>query len=103
MSDPHEEQGCTLCGKSLDEEWLSVEITRPDEQGNETWLHEVFCTQEHAAAWLAEPLPSIEATSPPLGWKLRLMNAVGVLVLVWAVALMLLGSYAFVRLLGGWD
>ena len=105
VSDDHDEPRCGLCGGPLDGEWLGVEITRPDAQGKLTWMDEAFCSQDHAAAWLAEPLPPTEAmtSTPPLGWKGRVMGAAAFLVLVGAVGLRLLGSYALVRLLGGWD
>jgi hypothetical protein len=109
-NDQEEWRGCGLCGKSLESEadrqqGLYVEITRTDAQGNPSWLDEVFCSQSHAAEWFTRPLPPIEATNsaPAEGWKSRAMGALVVLCFVWALGLMLLGSYAFVRLLGGWD
>ena len=103
---------CAVCGREWHEEdgdrvqWLSVEITRADVDGNAGWLYESFCTQDHASAWLSAPLPPVEPTAAqprPRSWRERLATLVFGFCMLWALGLMLLGSYAFVRLLGGWD
>jgi hypothetical protein len=103
--DDDEELGvCDLCGRPLDAEgeeaWLGVEIFRP--KGD--WINAVFCRQEHAAEWLAGPLPPVH---PPGSLartiKDRLVDWSLVALLLYAVVVMLLGSYTLVRLLGRWD
>lgn len=101
---------CALCGRPCAEvnngaDWLNVEVTRSDGHGGFDYLYEDFCTQEHAAQWLARPLPApVPADmSPHSSWKDRLISVFIVVALGWGAALMLLGSYALVRLLGGWD
>lgn len=53
----------------------------------------------------------LELPLPPVGplqmlpwtWRDRLTDGLVLMLFLWAGALMLLGAYAFVRLLGGWD
>lgn len=70
------------------------------------WTNPEFCSQAHAAEWLTRPLPPPQPLQVlPRSWRDRATDGL-LLVLVlflWVVALMLLGAYAFVRLLGGWD
>jgi hypothetical protein len=86
-------------------DWLNIEVTRSDGHGDFDWLEENFCSQEHAAQWLARPLPAPVAVdlSSHSDWKDRLLSVVIVVAFGWGAALMLLGAYALVRLLGGWD
>lgn len=100
---------CDLCGREWHQgdpsgEWLSIEIVRGDATTDTDWINADFCSQEHASEWLKQPLPPMEPmVVEPTTWKDRLMSGFLLLLLLWALALMLLGSYAFVRLLGGWD
>ncbi len=75
---------CATCGREWREadndreQWLSVEISRIDSQGEEHWLYENFCSQDHAAEWLSRPLPPPESqppyTFPPETLKERITN-----------------------------
>lgn len=86
-------------------EWLYIEVTRNDGHGGIDTIDEEFCSQQHAADWLAQPLPApVPADmSSHSTWKDRLISVFIVVSFGWGLALMLLGSYALVRLLGGWD
>ena len=95
---------CDLCGRRFDAEdepaWLGVEIFRPEGD----WMNVVFCRQEHAAEWLARPLPPVRPPGVlPRTMKNRLVDWSIAALFLFALGLMLLGSYTLVRLLGGWD
>ena len=109
MSDAEGESApCTLCGRGLsdvaggaDATYLEVGHGEPS-----AWFNEVFCTQQHAAEWLSRPLPAGEPPEPvreSSAWRDRLVSAAFAFSVLWGLGLMLLGSYAAVRLLGGWD
>ncbi len=101
---------CAVCGRVWREEdkdrelWLGVEVTRTDETMQSDWLYGDFCSQDHASRWFTRPLPPIKPVDDapvPRTLKDRLVGLLVGLLFVWALALMLLGSYALVRLLGG--
>jgi hypothetical protein len=104
---------CVTCGRPLDAEgrdaWLGVEVYRPR---SETTLELAFCRQDHAQQWFAQPLPpepdvcelvSQRQSASWHAWWDRLLGALVVAGLIWALLLMALGSYELVHLLGGWD
>ena len=100
---------CDLCGVKWHEgeppdEWLALEVTRDDGAGGVSWVNADFCSRAHAAEWLQRPLPPAEPFQvlPPT-WHDRLLEALALLILLFVVTLMLLGAYAVVRWLGGWD
>lgn len=97
---------CGQCARPLDdvdESW-SVELAGPD--GYVGWT--LFCSQEHAARWVGAPARAEEQVAPEavLTTRDRLLDAavaaVFVVLAVWAVVLMALGSFQLVQLLGGW-
>ncbi len=101
---------CAFCGRRWPSvnggaDWLNIEVTRSDGHGGFDYLYEDFCNQEHAAQWMARPLPApVPADmSSHSTWKDRLLSVFVVVAFLWGAALMVLGAYALVRLLGGWD
>jgi hypothetical protein len=100
---------CALCGRRIDHVdggagWMHLEVTRGDSPDAFEYVDADLCTQAHAAEWLSRPLPSPPTLLPMrVDRRERLVEVAVVLVAVWAVGLMLLGAYALVRLLGGWD
>jgi hypothetical protein len=82
----------------------TLEIFRADD---EVHLAD-FCSQEHAAEWLHRPLPAVPVLlKADLSLRERVLGRVfftfaGFTILC-SAALMGLGSYPLVRLLGGWD
>lgn len=54
---------CAFCGQSCADVdggrgWFHLEVTREEPVDNLHWWEVDFCSQEHAAAWFARPLPS---------------------------------------------
>jgi hypothetical protein len=102
---------CALCGRPLaddlrdDADWVHWEVTRRRPVEGPEYHDADFCSQGHAAQWLARPLPTTEPTVPARadGWCERLLAVLLWFCLLRALALMGLGAYALVRLLGGWD
>jgi hypothetical protein len=95
---------CEICGRrwrpdAEPEEWLGVEVDRGGSR-----LYAVFCSQEHAHAWFASPLPQAPppVQPPPLaGSERALILGVGTLgVLV--VAVFMVGAVAIVRTVLDW-
>ncbi|NEK94203.1 hypothetical protein GCU67_08450 [Modestobacter muralis] len=109
MDDAVEESApCGLCGRRLidvgggaDATFLEVTHGEPS-----VYVEEVFCTQQHAAEWLSRPLPA-RATPEPVEtssrWRDRLVAVTFAFSVLWGLGLMLLGAWAAVRLLGGWN
>ena len=98
---------CDLCGRPVLEveegrRSLFLEVTQ-----EEPWrlVNGAFCTQAHAAEWLARPLPEEppRVAVPSLTPRERLYSVALGLGVVWTLGLAGLGAYALVRLLGGWD
>ncbi|WP_203653120.1 hypothetical protein [Demequina activiva] len=61
-----EERACELCGADASgSEWVALEVTRAmrtmDGDEDLAFVDANFCSQEHAARWLARPLPEPEA------------------------------------------
>jgi hypothetical protein len=99
---------CTLCGRRLAEVAGGADATYLEVQHGEpsVWFDEVFCTQQHAAEWLSQPLPARavhQASEVSSSWRDRLVGVAFAISALWGLGLMLLGAYAAVRLLGGWD
>lgn len=100
---------CDLCGLEWQQgdspgEWLGLEVTRSDGASDVDWINADFCSQTHAAEWLTRPLPPPEPLRVlPRTWRDRLTDTLLFVLFLSAVALMMLGTYALVRLLGGWD
>ncbi|MBY8873554.1 hypothetical protein K7640_17095 [Micromonospora sp. PLK6-60] len=104
MGENNELGTCDLCGRPLDAEgenaWLALEVFRPESD----YLNVSFCRQQHAAEWLRAPLPEVQPFVPtPRTRKDRLLGWAVAALFLWAGILGLLGAYALVRLLGGWD
>ncbi|ABS03754.1 hypothetical protein Krad_2273 [Kineococcus radiotolerans SRS30216 = ATCC BAA-149] len=67
-SPPVDEQAlCDLCGQPVSETaWLGIEVSRPtpatdgEEHSFTDYLGGIFCSQDHAAQWLQQPLPAPE-------------------------------------------
>jgi hypothetical protein len=107
-----EAAGCGICDRRWTEvdggrAWIHLEVTRSDGADGYDYLWADFCTQAHAAEWLARPLPPVirgpAGPTVQTSWSERLLTVALVLGTAWALGLMLLGSYALVDLLGGWD
>ena len=100
---------CAVCGRRIVDvdggaDWLYLEVTRGELPEAPEYVDASFCTQAHAAEWLSRSLPSPPPSVPMrAGWRERLFGVAFAFIAVWAVGLMLLGAYALVRLLGGWD
>lgn len=79
--------------------WLGIEVYRPELN----YLGAAFCRQEHAAEWLARPLPPVEPVELlPRDWRDRAVDAGLLALFLWAGALMVIGSIALIRVFGGW-
>lgn len=110
--DVEEASTCALCGRPIGEVdggagVLHLEVTHGPPAQAPDYVDASFCTQAHAAEWLSRPLPQSDPLTPVgqvrADWRERLFLAALALGALWGVGLMLLGSYALVRLLGGWD
>ena len=59
-----EDDRCPVCGQLWTEpdqpSWFFVEVTRYSSDGRPGWTSEGFCSQAHAAQWLAASLPPFE-------------------------------------------
>lgn len=59
-----EDDRCPVCGRLWEEadqaDWVFLEVTRHTPDGRPGWTSEGFCSQAHAAEWLAQPLPPFE-------------------------------------------
>jgi hypothetical protein len=97
---------CTFCGTLVGENWVALEVQRPvfDEGGKQRMTPDyaggIFCSQAHAARWLAEPLPEPEVVDevPPgdrlfwLGWGAAALFVLGFFGIgVWSAVQWLLG------------
>ncbi|CAA9254196.1 MAG: hypothetical protein AVDCRST_MAG57-2296 [uncultured Blastococcus sp.] len=109
IADPEDPATCATCERPVAEvnrgaDWTHLEVTRGDPPADVQYVDADFCSQAHAAEWLSGPLPM---PSPPeaveVGRRERLFAWVLVVCALSAIALMLLGAYALVRLLGGWS
>lgn len=109
IADPEDSATCATCERPVVEvnrgaDWTHLEVIRGDPPEDVQYLDADFCTQAHAAEWLSGPLPT---PSPPASVEVprreRLLAWVLAFCALWAVALMVLGAYALVRLLGGWN
>jgi hypothetical protein len=68
----HDERSrCGYCHEPVPEVgWIGLRVTREgvlttDQRGDLEFLDVVFCSQEHAAAFLTQPLPSLQPQAPP--------------------------------------
>ncbi|WP_084105924.1 hypothetical protein [Demequina sp. NBRC 110056] len=68
MGDAHDTaEVCDHCGSAVsDDGWIGLEIARAGTPGApfHDYLVGSFCSQAHAAAWLARPLPDPEPMAP---------------------------------------
>lgn len=59
-----EDDRCPICQRLWTEQdqadWIFLEITRYSPDGRPGWDTEGFCSQSHAAEWLARALPPFE-------------------------------------------
>lgn len=65
LDDPADASLCALCGQRWSDVdggagWLNLEVTRSDGRDTLDSFDEDFCSQAHAAEWLAQPLPPVE-------------------------------------------
>lgn len=108
MADTDDElESCTYCGATVpDDGWVGLEVQRPvDVPGrDDRWVDYdggTFCSQDHAALWLARPLPPPQ---PPtvlkdesVDWFIVALGALAVVVLglacvgLWAIGRWVLG------------
>ncbi|MCF6745754.1 hypothetical protein E9529_16020 [Blastococcus sp. KM273128] len=90
---------CAVCGRPWPDEddgrgWVHLEVTRSDEAEGLRFLDADFCTQQHAAQWLARPLPDPASAAPSAAtWGDRLAAAWVVLLVVLTAALTGLGLW----------
>jgi hypothetical protein len=68
----HDERSvCGFCHEQVPEVgWIGLEVTREGvlttgQRGDLEFLDVVFCSQEHAASFLAQPLPPLRPQAPP--------------------------------------
>lgn len=60
---------CDYCGAPIPRDWFGLEVQQPRPRLPESdvddwqWLDVIFCSQDHAARWLAVPLPTPEPTA----------------------------------------
>lgn len=94
---------CEVCGLAWTvgedpEGWTSLEVTRAGADGRATLLDGDFCSQAHAAAWLAGPLPEPEPwVRSEESWPDRLAATCSVLVVLLVLGLLGLGLVTAVR------
>jgi len=94
---------CPVCAQLWTEEdqstWVFLEVTRYTSDARPGWTHEGFCSQAHAADWLAQPLPPFEpVTSTPRSARDRLeevslMALFGVPAVLACVGLVAIGNW----------
>jgi hypothetical protein len=99
---------CELCGSPCTDveggrDWTHLEVTREQLFEGGHWLSADFCSQAHAAEWLARPLP--EQTPPgepvPVTWEDRLATAAALSVLLGIAGLFGLGLWTALRFVVG--
>ncbi len=98
-----EDDRCPVCQRLWTKEdqaaWIFVEVTRYTTDGRPGWTAEGFCSQAHAAAWLAESLPPFD----PVTYSPRsLRDRVGDLALLLLFAVPALLACIGVVAIGGW-
>ncbi|MGY1723449.1 hypothetical protein [Blastococcus sp. SYSU DS0533] len=103
--DPADTAACATCGRPWADVdggrgWLHLEVTRSDDVDGLRFLDADFCTQQHAAQWLARPLPDPVPTAPPATtWDDRLATAWVTLLVLLVAALTGLGVWTAGRFL----
>jgi hypothetical protein len=102
--EPTEEyERCPVCGLLFSEQdratWLFLEVTRYTTDGRPGWTSGSFCSQTHAAEWLAQSLPPYEpvtimprTTRDRLG-DLGLMAMFGVPAVLACVGMIAIGKW----------
>jgi hypothetical protein len=93
---------CDHCGQPCTDvdggrDFVHLEVTRERPVDGTHWWEVDFCSQEHAAAWLSEPLPERnpgEGTTAA-AWE----NALGIAVVLAFVGIFGLGVWTAIRLL----
>ncbi|WP_139206352.1 hypothetical protein [Blastococcus sp. DSM 46786] len=103
--DPADAAACATCGRpwtDVDDGrgWVHLEVTRSDEVDGLRFVDADFCSQEHAAQWLARPLPDPAPPAPyATTWRDHLAVAWVVLLLLLVAALTGLGVWTAGRFL----
>jgi hypothetical protein len=78
--------------------WLHLEVTRHDGADGADYLDENFCSQEHAAEWLQQPLPEPVRAAPfVMTWRDRFAASGVGLLFGLVAALAVLGLWTAVR------
>ncbi|MGY1836917.1 hypothetical protein ACI79P_17635 [Blastococcus sp. SYSU DS0510] len=99
LPDRDDASACATCGRPWTDvdggrSWVHLEVTRHDEADEFRFVDADFCTQQHAAQWLARPLPDPTPPAPHAStWRDRLAAAWIVLLLGLGGALMGLGVW----------
>lgn len=99
---------CDYCGVAVDPHgWFGLEVQRPDSRHRlvpgwasiDTW-DVVFCSQEHAVAWLSSPLPVQPGPASAAPGDLRrsaLVDRAVIAAIVGALVLAAVGLWSIVR------
>jgi hypothetical protein len=100
-----EDDRCPVCDRLWTEEdqatWLFLEVTRYTSDGRPGWDSESFCSQSHAAQWLAAPLPPFDPVTEYHGTARDRLAELGFLALFAVlVAVMCVGFFAISDWLG---
>jgi hypothetical protein len=105
LPDRADASACATCGRPWTDvdggrSWVHLEVTRQDEGDELRFVDADFCSQQHAAQWLARPLPDPAPPAPhPMTWQDRLAVAGVVLLLLLVAALTGLGVWTAGRFL----
>ena len=108
MPETDDQWTCDLCGRVTASPYaggtgLSLEVNGRGADGEPGDWYVGFCSQEHAAEWLARPLPPAPGTdgtpAPPTTWGERAALTGCALVGLCVLALLLVGAWTVVRFL----
>ncbi|RBY95521.1 hypothetical protein DQ237_13390 [Blastococcus sp. TF02-8] len=97
---------CDLCGGIVPPgdgpQGVGLEVSGAGPEGEWAYWDVWFCSQQHAAEWLGRPLPpppSPDGASPSTTWGDRAAATGCVLLVLWVLALTLVGAWTVVRFL----